>query len=76
MGLLALLVLTYRAMRRPSNRGTSDRIGSTFPFLFVCETHFFNRQKGAVDTVNNIDDEKVFKYYDYGSAWAFFMCLQ
>lgn len=47
-----------------------------FLFYLYAKHIFFNRQKGAVDTVNNIDDEKVFKFYDYGSAWAFFMCLQ
>ena len=34
VGLSALLVSTYRAMRRPSECGTSDRTGSTF-FVFV-----------------------------------------
>lgn len=47
-----------------------------FLFYLYAKHIFFNCQKGAVDTVNNIDDEKVFKFYDYGSAWAFFMCLQ
>ena len=33
MGLSALLVSTNRAMRRPIERGTSDRTGSTFSFI-------------------------------------------
>ena len=37
VGLSALLVSTDRAMRRPTNRGTSDRTGSTF-LIFVYQT--------------------------------------
>ena len=35
VGLSALLVSTIWAMREPLLRGTSDRTGSTFPYLYV-----------------------------------------
>ena len=35
VGLSALLVSTRRAMRRPIDRGTSDRTGSTFFFVYA-----------------------------------------
>ena len=35
VGLSALLVSTIRAMRRPLWRGTSDRTGSTFSFVYI-----------------------------------------
>ena len=41
---LALLVSTYRAMRRPIDRGTSDRTGST-SFSYVLVSGF--RQQGS-----------------------------
>ena len=42
VGLSALLVSTDRVMRRPTNRGTSDRIGSTF--LICIYIQIFNYQ--------------------------------
>ena len=41
VGLSALLISTYRVMRRPIDLGTSDRTGSTF-FVYVCkQQHFY-----------------------------------
>ena len=41
VGLSALLVSTYRVMRRPIDCGTSDMTGSTF-LVYVCkQQHFY-----------------------------------
>lgn len=51
---LALLVSTIRAMRRPLWRGTSDRTGSTF-LIFVYQK-IYNRFCGSQES----------KLFDYG----------
>ena len=45
VGLSALLVSTYRAMRRPIDRGTSDRTGSTLFLMY--NLHNTNIPAGA-----------------------------
>ena len=64
VGLSALLVSTYRAMRRPSERGTSDRTGSTV-FVYVCKhdnTPLTNRRGGSHWQKWFIDEE--FGYFE------------
>ena len=51
VGLSVLLVLTYRAMRRPIDRGTSDKTGSTFLFYVYSSMANISCQQGAVDVV-------------------------
>ena len=52
VGLSALLVSTDRAMRRPSNRGTSNRTGSTFFCVCMHTIFLINRQEGAIGKKN------------------------
>ena len=61
MGLSALLVSTNWAMRRPSNRGTSDRTGSTF-FVFVCIQSFLLTVKRELLAKKTSKDEKTIYY--------------
>ena len=61
VGLSALLVSTNWAMRRPSNRGTSDRTGSTF-FVFVCIQSFLLTVKRELLAKKTSKDEKTIYY--------------
>lgn len=49
VGLSVLLVSTDRAMRRPTNRGTGDRLGSTL-FAFA-SVNIFSSTKESVDYI-------------------------
>ena len=52
MGLSALLVSTYWAMREPLLRGTSDRTGSTFSFICIPNL-ILTDNLGAVSLLDN-----------------------